>query len=105
MTLKEFGQSLTKDGVEGDLIKTIFVSLCTSLAILSVLYFLKLKYIENFIPKYGFYLFFAVLSYALLVPTIRQIRAYKLFKSLTKRWVDLAIRFSKLKIDLANKKR
>ena len=33
----------------------------------------------------------------------RQIKAYKLFKSLTKRWVDLAIRHSKLKIDLADK--
>ena len=51
MTLKEFGQALIKDGVEGDLIKTIFVSLCTSLAILSVLYFLKLKYQKAFPDK------------------------------------------------------
>ena len=30
---------------------------------------------------------------------------YKRFKKLVKRWVDLAMRHSKLKIDLANKKR
>src|SRR3989338_991969 len=83
MTLKEFGQSLTKDGVEGDLIKTIFVSLCTSLAILSVLYFLKLKYIENFIPKYGFYLFFAILSYSLIILSVRHVRAYREFPCMT----------------------
>ena len=35
----------------------------------------------------------------------KQIENYKLFKSLSKRWVDLAIQHSKLKIDVANKKR
>jgi hypothetical protein len=32
-----------------------------------------------------------------------QIKNYRLFKSLTKRWVDLAIQHSQLKIDLADK--
>ena len=91
MTLKEFGQSLTKDGVEGDLIKTIFVSLCTSLAILSVLYFLKLKYIENFIPKYGFYLFFAILSYSLIILSVRHVRVYREFPCMTGMMIGMTL--------------
>jgi len=34
----------------------------------------------------------------------RQIKNYRNFKKLTKRWVDLAILHSKLKIDIASKK-
>ena len=79
MTLKEFTKSLNNNGTEGELVKTIFFSLIVSFSILVILYFIKLKYIENFIPKYGFYLFFAVLSYALILPSIRYIRAYKEF--------------------------
>ena len=40
------------------------------------MYFAKFRTIENFIPKYGFFLFLATLSYALITPTIRQVRAY-----------------------------
>jgi len=39
----------------------------------------KLKFIEDFIPKYGFFLFFAALSYAFIIPSVRQIRAYSEF--------------------------
>lgn len=77
MSFKQFVKELNGNRVEGELIKSVFYSLLASLVILAGLYFLRLRYIENFIPKYGFYLFFAVLSYALVVPTIRQIRAYK----------------------------
>src|SRR3989344_5547426 len=79
MSFKEFTKSLTKDGPQGELIKTIFISLAVSFAIFGMFYFFRLKYIENFIPKYGFYLFFAVLSYALILPSIRYVRAYKEF--------------------------
>jgi hypothetical protein len=79
MSLKEFVKSLGNNEAEGELIKTIFVSLVTSFAILGILYYLTLKNIENFIPKYGFYLFFAILSYALILPSVRYIRAYKEF--------------------------
>ena len=57
MTLQEFRQALKGKGVEGELIKTIFLSLVASFITLGVLYFLKLRYVENFIPKYGFFLF------------------------------------------------
>lgn len=91
MTFKEFRQSLTKDGAEGELIKTIFISLSTSLVILVILYFLKLRYIENFIPKYGFYLFFAILSYALIIPSVRHVRAYKEFPCMTGMMIGMTI--------------
>ena len=79
MSLKNFISSLVNDKAEGDLVKTIFISLATSFVVLAGLYFLKLKDIENFIPKYGFYLFFAILSYAIILPSVRYIRAYKEF--------------------------
>ena len=64
MSFKEFVKELNGNRVEGELIKTILYSLLTSFIILEILYFLKLRYIENFMPKYGFYLFFAVFSIA-----------------------------------------
>jgi len=71
MTFKNFVKELNGEGVEGELVKTIFISLTTSFFILGVLYMFKLRYIENFIPKYGFYLFFIILSYALILPSLR----------------------------------
>jgi len=91
MTFKDFTKELNGSRVEGELVKTIFYSLITSFIVLGVLYFFKFKYIENFIPKYGFYLFFAVLSYALLVPTIRQIRAYKQMACMSGMMVGMTI--------------
>src|SRR3989338_8562687 len=91
MSFKEFMKSLSNDGVEGEIIKTVFVSLITSFAIFGLLYLLKFKYIENFIPKYGFYLFFAVLSYSLILPSIRQVRAYKEFPCMSGMMIGMTI--------------
>jgi len=91
MVFKEFMQSLTKEGVEGEIIKTIFVSLITSFIVLGVFYFFRLKYIDNFIPKYGFYLFFAILSYALVLPSVRQVRAYREFSCMSGMMVGMTI--------------
>ena len=77
MTFKEFIKELNGKGVEGEIIKTVIFSLLTSLTTLIILYFLKLKTIQDFIPKYGYYLFFISLSYAILMPAIKQVRAYK----------------------------
>ena len=77
MTFKEFLKELNGEGVEGELIKTIIYSILTSFLTLGVLYFITLKSIPDFISKYGFYLFFSALSFALIMPTIKQIRAYK----------------------------
>ena len=91
MSFKEFTKSLTKDGPQGELIKTIFISLAVSFAIFGMFYFFRLKYIENFIPKYGFYLFFAVLSYALILPSIRYVRAYKEFPCMSGMMIGMTI--------------
>ncbi len=79
MSLKEFMKELNGNRVEGELIKTALYSLITSAIFIAILYFFKLRYVENFIPKYGFSLFFASLSYALVIPTVRQVRAYREF--------------------------
>ena len=80
MPVKEFVKELNNQGrVEGELIKTIFYSLLTSFLVLGFLYFFKFKNIENFISEKGFFLFFAALSYALIVASIRQVRAYRQF--------------------------
>lgn len=91
MTFKEFTKAPGKDGVEGEIIKTIFISLITSFALLAVLYFFKLKNIDNFIPKYGIYLFFSILSYSLILPSIRQVRAYKEFPCMTGMMIRMTI--------------
>ncbi len=78
MTLKQFTKDLNnKERVEGELVKTMLYSLITSAVLLGILYYFKLKNIEGFIPKQGIYLFFAALSYAIIVPSLRQVRAYK----------------------------
>ncbi len=77
MSFKKFVSELKKnERVEGELIKTAFYSLITSFIILGILYFAKFKSIESFMPRYGFFLFFAALGYSLIVPAIRQVRAY-----------------------------
>jgi hypothetical protein len=78
MALKEFTKELSGKGkrVEGELIQSILYSLLISFGLFVILYFTRLRYIENFLPKYGFYLFFAILSYAVVFPSIRQTRAY-----------------------------
>jgi hypothetical protein len=91
MSFKEFVKSLNNDKVEGELIKTIFVSLVTSFIILGVLYFFRLRYVADFIPKYGFYLFFATLSYSLILLSVRHIRAYKEFPCMSGMMIGMTI--------------
>jgi hypothetical protein len=76
MSFKEFTKELNGSRVEGELLKSILYSLLISFGLFAILYFFRLRYVENFLPKYGFYIFFAVLSYAIIFPSIRQIRAY-----------------------------
>jgi len=91
MSVKNFVKSLSGNEVEGELVKTIFVSLATSFILIGILYFLRLRYIENFIPKYGFYLFFAVLSYSLILLSIKHIRAYKEFPCMSGMMIGMTI--------------
>ena len=91
MSYKSFIKELNGDRVEGELLKSILYSLVTSFVLLIVLYYLGLKNIENFIPKYGFFLFFSILSYAFIVPTIRQVRAYKEFACMSGMMIGMTI--------------
>ncbi len=91
MSFKEFIKELGGDRPEGELLKIVVYSLISSFAILGILYFLKLQYIPNFIPKYGFYLFLAVLSYALIIPAIYQVRSYKQFACMSGMMIGMTI--------------
>lgn len=77
---KEFTKEIYEGKrVEGELLKTFFYSLLSSIVVIAILYLSLFKNIQDFIPKYGFYIFFIVLSYSILIPSIRQVRAYNRF--------------------------
>lgn len=79
MTVKSFIKELNGNEVEGELIHTFIYSLITALVALAIIYFLFLKNVKDFLPKYGFYLLLVVLSYAVIIPILRHVRAYKQF--------------------------
>ena len=90
MAVKDFPKSLNNK-IGGDLVKTIFVSLATSFFLLGILYFLGLKNMENFIPKYGFYLFFSILSYSLILLSVKHVRIYKEFACMPGMMIGMTI--------------
>ena len=91
MALNEFVKELNGGRVEGEIIKTLMVSLITSFLTLFLIYYIKLRDMNNFISDYGFFLFFAVLSYALIMPSIRQVRAFKQFPCMTGMMIGMTI--------------
>lgn len=91
MSLKEFRKELNGSRVEGELIKTIFYSLVTSFIILGFLYYSKFRYIENFMSTKGYFLFFSALSYSLIIPTLRQVKAYKEFACMIGMMIGMTI--------------
>ena len=91
MAIKDFKKSLNEKGAEGEIIKTIFISLLTSFVTLSILYYFKLKYVSDFIPKYGYFIFFSILSYALILPAMRQIRAYREFPCMSGMMIGMTL--------------
>ncbi|MEK6872807.1 MAG: hypothetical protein AABW90_02225 [Nanoarchaeota archaeon] len=92
MSLKEFLKEISKnERVEGELIKTVFYSLITSFTFLGLIYFFNFRFIEGFMSKQGYFLFFAALSYGLIVPAIRQVRAYKEFPCMAGMMVGMTI--------------
>ena len=91
MAFKNFVKELNGNRVEGELLITMFYSLLTSFIFLFIAYYLKLKTIESIIPKYGFYLFFSALSYAIITPAIRQVRAYKEFPCMSGMMIGMTL--------------
>jgi len=94
MALNEFVKELNGERIEGEIIKTLMVSLITSFLTLFLIYYIKLRDMNNFISDYGFFLFFAVLSYALIMPSIRQVRAFKQFPCMTGMMIGMTIGMS-----------
>lgn len=96
MSFKQFAGYLRNEtevilGNETEVIKTIFVSLATSFLLLVFLYYFKLRFVDDFLPKYGFFLFFSILSYAIVLPSMRQVRAYKNFACMTGMMIGMTI--------------
>lgn len=76
MSFKKFVKELSGDRVEGQLVKTLVVSLLTVAIAFSILYFAFLNQYLN-LTKNGLFIFLALLSIALIGPTIHQVRAYR----------------------------
>lgn len=91
MAFKEFMKELNGKRVEGELVKTIFYSLITSFVVIGFLYMFVFKEIADFIPKYGFYLFFSAISYSLLLPAVRQVRAYRQFACMSGMMIGMTL--------------
>lgn len=91
MSFKNFISELNGERVEGSLYFTIFISLAISFLTFGVLYYLKLKYIENFIPKYGFFIFLLILSYSIIVSGIRQVSHYRQFSCMSGMMVGMTL--------------
>jgi len=64
---------------DSKLLKSIFISLLASFITLGVLYYFKLRYIEDFIPKYGLYALLIILTYSIILPSMNYVRAYREF--------------------------
>lgn len=75
--IKEFIRDLNGKNIEGKLIKTLVYSLLTGFVTFGILYFLRLKNISDFIPKYGLYVFLSIVSYSFISVSIMHIRTYK----------------------------
>jgi len=90
-SFKKFLSSLNSDKVEGELVKTILYSLITSFIVLVILYFIKFKDVDNFMGKYGVLFLLIIISYSLILSTIRQIRAYKEFSCMSGMMIGMTI--------------
>ncbi len=78
-------------GEEENLFKTLFISLLASFAALVLFYFMGLKDITNFIPKYGLYLFLAIFGYALILLSVKHVRTYKQFGCMSGMMIGMTI--------------
>jgi hypothetical protein len=83
MPFREFVKELSGKRIEGQLLKTVAISLLSSLIVVGVLYFVSLKNIDNFVPKYGLALFILIIVSSLLLAALQQIRSYRQFACMT----------------------
>jgi hypothetical protein len=91
MSFKQFTKELGNNQAEGAIVKTIFVSLLSSIIIFALLYLVKLRYIADFIPNYAFTIFFAILSYAIILPAVQYVQAYRQFSCTSGMMIGMTI--------------
>lgn len=81
--VKQFVKNVKEGvGVEGELIKTILYSLVSSFLVLGFVWFLRLKNEGNF-SNYNLFLFFAIVSYSVILLSVKHVRAYKNFQCMS----------------------
>lgn len=91
MSFRNFIKELNNNEAEGQIIKTIFVSLISSLLLFGLFYIVRFRYIDSFLPNYGFLIFFSILSYAAILPAIRYVHAYKEFPCMSGMMIGMTI--------------
>jgi len=91
MQFKDFIKSFNSDTTEENIIKSIFLSLLTSMILLGVLYSLRFRYIPGFVSEYGFFLLLATLSYSLILLPARYVRSYKEFPCMSGMMIGMTI--------------
>lgn len=91
MSFKKFLAELNGKRIEGELLKTLFVSIFVSFAILSFLYLAYLRNLLDFVSKYSTYILFGVIVNALIVATIRQITHYKQFACMAGMMIGMTV--------------
>ena len=89
MTFKDFSKFMLEG--KNSFVKSVFISLFVSFIVFLVLYYLKLRQIDGFMTRYSFYIFFAILSYSLMVASLKQIMHYKEFPCMSGMMVGMTI--------------
>ncbi|VVB80451.1 Uncharacterised protein [uncultured archaeon] len=89
MSFSNFIKELNGDRVEGELLKTSLFSLVSSFAIFFLLYFLFLRGADS--GNKIFFIFMSILSYALILPAIRQVQAYKMMPCMSGMMIGMTI--------------
>ncbi len=83
--------AFTKQETQEELLKTIFVSLVTSLIVLGILYYVRLREVENLIPRFGIFLLLSIATYAVIIPSIRHARAYQEFPCMSGMMIGMTL--------------
>lgn len=77
MSFSQFSKELRGSRIEGKIVRTFFTSIIVSLVFLLLLYYFRFNQIGDFWSEYGFFIVLSALSYALIIPTIKQVMAYR----------------------------
>jgi flagellar basal body-associated protein FliL len=90
MALKKFANALNEKGNEGEIIKTIIISIVVGLAAAALVYFFIIKN-NPALSKYSYYLFIAAVSYGFLVSSVKYLKAYRAFSCMSGMMIGMTI--------------